>query len=159
MVERMVGAPRRRARVTSVFRRCCLCAGLTGLALPAAGQDIRWWCWYERSDETARCVLDRAVLVTDRANDEAEAAEVARLEAELPANLPRFARELRLNPLRFANEEVAVPLWAPPTDPAAVEELAQAIMCGSRRACVVVMLPNRMSVPLSDILDDDPALE
>lgn len=119
---------------------------------------MRWLCWHEASDETVHCFLD-GDAVSNGADLAAEDAEKARLSLELPANLPGFVRELRLNPARFAQQEIVVPLFAPAIEAGRVPELAQEVMCGSRRNCAIVMSPNALSADLLRMLNDDPALE
>lgn len=142
-----------------LFRIRCGFLGLLVALMPvpvhAAG--IHWLCWYEGSNETIHCFFDGAVA--NAADEAAERAETARLALELPANLPGFVRELRLNPAQFAQEEIVVPLFAPPDDATRVLELAQEVMCGSRRACVVAMSPSALSADLLRMLNDDPALD
>jgi hypothetical protein len=148
-----------RSENRSPFRIRCGFLGLLIVLMPVpvhAG-GIHWLCWHDGSDETIHCFLDGAVL--SAAEEAAEGVETDRLALELPPNLPGFVRELRLNPAGFAQEEIVVPLFAPPDDATRVLELAQAVMCGSRRGCVVAMAPSALSADLLRMLNDDPALD
>lgn len=150
--QRMSGEP------CSPLSARCGSLGLLVAMLPMSvhAEGIRWLCWHD-GGEAIHCFFDGAAL--SAAGAAAADAETARLAAELPPDLPGFVRELRLNPARFAQEAIVVPMFAPSDDAARVHELAQAVMCGSRQACSVVMSPSPLSVELLRLLDDDPALE
>lgn len=105
---------------------------LLGLAcISARSQSTEWNCWYSH-DRHVSCQLVQAPAATELT--ELEAAVVRQPNAP---SAPGFTvAVLRERPYALRGLLMRIPLWGEPFGSSGLDELSQAVMCGSRPDCL-----------------------
>lgn len=104
-------------------------AVVAGAAQAAELGDARWICWYQPSDLTVQCLLAHA-----DADNEQRRSEV---DHRFDQRLPELVRMIWATPEQLAGARISIPLGTVPYEMEFVQQLAQSVMCGSRRDCSV----------------------
>lgn len=109
---------------------------------PPAADQVVWRCWWDRSTHVS-CTIEQL--------------PAARPVEPLSPALPPFVAMLRARPQDLRERFVHIPLYTQPFEVESLSMLAQAVMCGSQRACRVHFSAD---VPLAAELDrlTDPVL-
>lgn len=150
-----VGAIGLRMGITT--RMIVIAACLGWLPMPAsAGDDANWICWH---GEATALVCRLSSLGTEEADRAADKATVPAVAADDPyARLPPLVREILREPDRLWGRRITIPMFSEPEERAFMVELAEAVMCGTKRNCAVRFVEGGAKLAL--LLDelDDPAL-
>lgn len=115
----------------------CLCAfpaAATANDARAPVEPLLWRCWYDPVRPAMACLLE---------DGPAERGEFH------PGTLtgPETFRALQVDPGRFADEPILVPLHAPPIDMKRAEQLARSVVCYRHPQCRVAFgVPGSTSV-------------
>jgi hypothetical protein len=99
-------------------------------ACSAQAQSTQWSCWYSL-DQHVSCQLLQAPVATELTDAE----NVVVRMANAPAAPGYTVAVLRERPYALRSLLMRIPLWTEPVDRAALGELAQAVMCGTRPDC------------------------
>ncbi|NMG31778.1 hypothetical protein [Aromatoleum evansii] len=153
------------AAVASAARRWRF-AGRLLLALPAAaahaeapaGAPVGWICWYGKGTSVS-CRLEPpdalAPAVADPRSGEFDAG-VSMPQGKRP--LPQIARTILQEPGKLEGKTISIPLFTESHDMDFVHQLAEAVMCGTRRLCSVRFLRSPSDIALALDAAEDPAL-
>ncbi|QTQ37008.1 Uncharacterized protein ToN1_28760 [Aromatoleum petrolei] len=155
----------RAAAIVSAARRWRF-AGTLLLALPAAaahagapaGAPVGWICWYGKGT-TVSCRLEaQDALAPAVANPPSAEPDVGALLSQGKRPLPQIARTILREPAQLEGKTISIPLFTESHDMDFVQELAEAVMCGTRRLCRVRFLRSPSDIALALDAADDPAV-
>jgi hypothetical protein len=127
----MTMANSHRASHHTAFLRNALAVATLGFALTHSAQaqdaqpDTVWRCWYNQ-DSRIQCVLVSATPGTPADPRYAD-----------NPKLPQAIKQLWTNAASAAGSRVFIPLFTEPEDWDRVRLLAESVMCGANRSCVV----------------------
>lgn len=111
-----------------------------GAALAAPLEPAVWLCVYDQ-EVTIDCRLvsaPGAVRPVAARQPELEAARSEPVDAyRARGEMHPLIALMRTDPAAFAGRRVSIPMFAPSEDPEFTRQLADAVVCGSNRACVV----------------------
>jgi hypothetical protein len=99
------------------------CAQAWAASEDAGGAGVVWRCWWDRASHVS-CAVEQLP-------------DVVQVERPVPA-LPGIAGLVRARPHAFRHRLVHIPLHTPhPFDAASMSTLAQAVICGGEKGCLV----------------------
>lgn len=152
------------AAIVSAARRWRF-AGRLLLALPAtaahagapADAPVGWICWYGKGT-TVSCRLELPdPLAPAVAEPQSGAPDAGALLPQGKRPLPQIVRTILREPGTLGGKTISIPLFTESHDIDFVHELAEAVMCGTRRLCSVRFLRSPSDIALALDAADDPA--
>lgn len=160
----MVVLARMRVLTLSVAGRWCL-AGHLLLTLTATGAHAEepaaraasWVCWYAKSASVSCRLGEPAALAAADADPQSPLSDAGGV---LPAGtrpLPEIVRTILQQPESLAGRTISIPLFTEARDTEFVRELADAVMCGTRKLCHVLFLASSAEIALALDAFEDPA--
>ncbi|MBD5804939.1 hypothetical protein AZOA_43850 [Azoarcus sp. Aa7] len=119
---------------------------------------VSWVCWYAGATSVACRLGAPDAFVPSGADLPSPASDAG---AVLPVGkrpLPEIVRTILLHPDTLVGRTISIPLFTEARDPDFVHELAEAVMCGTRKLCHVLFLGSSTEIALALDMLDDPAL-
>ena len=124
----------------------------------AAARPVRWVCWYTGAASIACRLGAPDAFVPSGAELQSPTSDAG---AVLPAGkrpLPEIVRTILQQPETLVGRTISIPLFTEARDADFVRELAEAVMCGTRKLCGVLFLGSSTEIALALDALDDPAL-
>lgn len=125
--------------------------------MPAA-RPASWVCWYADGTSLACRLGPEGLSMLSPADLSAGAEDSAIVPPAGRRPLPEIVRTILLQPEKLAGRTISIPLFTEAQDMDFARELAEAVMCGTRRLCRVLFLGSSAEVALALDAVDDPAL-
>ncbi|NMG45013.1 hypothetical protein GPA22_14895 [Aromatoleum toluvorans] len=119
---------------------------------------VSWICWYANGTAVSCRLGPPDAFMPAPAELQPGAADAGAL---LPAGkrpLPQIVRTILQEPEKLADRTISIPLFAESHDTDFVRELAEAVMCGTRKLCRVLFLRSSTDIALTLDAVEDPAL-
>lgn len=124
----------------------------------AVARPVSWVCWYAGAASVACRLGAPDAFVPSGADLSSPTSDAG---AVLPAGrwpLPEIVRTILQQPETLVGSTISIPLFTEARDADFVHELAEAVMCGTRRLCRVLFLGSSTEIALALDTLDDPAL-
>jgi hypothetical protein len=112
-----------------------------------------WVCWHDTATSLS-CHLSQDEAPVAAAQDAGDAPAAS----SKGRPLPRLAREILEHPEQFQGRRISIPMYSEPEEREFMIQLAEAVMCGVRKACSVEFLRTISEVALAQDAIDDPAI-
>lgn len=161
--------------VAASLVRVCAAHGVAGrrrlvgnllLALPAAcahaegaaARPASWVCWYADGASVACRLGAPEAFLPSVADLEPGASDAGALPPAGRRPLPEIVRTILQEPGKLAGRTISIPLFTEAQDMEFVRELAEAVMCGTRKLCRVLFLRSSTDIALALDALEDPAL-
>lgn len=117
---------------------CILACGVGASGRAAAdGAETVWVCWYDRSTSVLCRLLTAPPSMLETVADSPEP-PIAPVTPRTGRPVPAVVYTISQNPAQLASRTLRIPLHNHAQDMDAVEQLADAVMCGARRDCRVL---------------------
>lgn len=148
------------ASILSRFRRSMglACAMLAAFSTGSAAAESSgtaeptWICWYIRGTQV-HCRVGE----TGAGQDSAEAGQAVAVPVGRRA-LPEIVHTILADPQKLVGKTISIPLFTESFDRDLIHQLAEAVMCGAKKVCSVVLLDSPTDVALTVDAIEDPAL-
>lgn len=124
----------------------------------ALARPVSWVCWYAGATSVACRLGAPDAFMPSGADLPSPASDAG---AVLPVGkrpLPEIVRTILLQPEMLVGRTISIPLFTEARDADFVHELAEAVMCGTRKLCHVLFLGSSTEIALALDTLDDPAL-
>lgn len=153
---------RMRAAVLAVCRRHV--AGSLLMALYAScanagetvARPVSWVCWYAGAQSVACRLGAPDAFVPSGADLPLPTSDTRAVPPS--EKLPEIVRTILQQPETLMGRTISIPLFTEARDEDFVRELAEAVMCGTRKVCAVLFLGSSSEVALALDALEDPAL-
>ncbi|HJV25769.1 MAG TPA: hypothetical protein VJ673_08775 [Aromatoleum sp.] len=116
-----------------------------------------WMCWQD-SATSLSCHLSQDGDTAPAAVPEPAAGTATPASSSRTRPLPRVARQILERPEQFQGRRISIPMYSEPEEREFMVQLAEAVMCGVRKACSVEFLRTISEVALAQDAIDDPAI-